>query len=411
MKVKKKTAMLVSFTLGTLLLATTALADIATKSGYDQLKDALKLTANQCSEKFDSFTIDFSMDMKDNGKTLMSSNDISKYDRIKNASEDISTGVRIDGTKENYQNYSDKTTMISVSDNDPVYRVTEFTKERNNKLFSNPFKEDRSEDLEKIADAVVGSLKDHVVVTENPDGSKGIDGSLTEVQIPSLVNAVASFQMKQEFSGRQDNLPQLTKDVFVKEVKGTAKLNKDGVMESILGTVVLSGKDAKGISHEITIEVLAKLSGINSTTVTKPDPAGKTVVKNIAEETSGTEISNPDKFIGKFKNNILIVKDHKFVKAGERVIEITQIDNKTATGRYYEVYKPGFEEYAVPNRDFMISAQKSNKKNSSGYDYTTQSGSKGNLFFDEHEGKIYLGGSVSSVGGLILDSSFSPDVN
>src|SRR5665648_1192041 len=90
MKFKKKTAMLVSFTLGTLLVATTALADIANKSGYDQLKDALKVTAQQSSEKFDSYTMDFSMVMKDNGKAVTSQNSIQKYDRSKSATENLS---------------------------------------------------------------------------------------------------------------------------------------------------------------------------------------------------------------------------------------------------------------------------------------------------------------------------------
>lgn len=411
MKVKKKTAMLVSFTLGTLLVATTALADIVNKSGYDQLKDALKVTAEQSSEKFDSFTLDFSMVMKDNGKTLMTSNEMTKHDRSKGASETISSGESLNGNKNNSNYYSDKKTMIRISENDPTYYVTEFTKERTEDAFSNPFKEDRATDLEKIADAIVGSLKDHVVVTENPDGSKGLAGSLTEVQIPSLVNAVASYSLKQEFNGNQDNMPHLTKDVFVKEVKGTAKVNKDGVMENILGTAVLSGKDAQGTVHDVTVEILAKLSEINSTTVTKPDLTGKKVVTNIAKnENSGPEISNPEKFVGKFNNDILIEKDNKFVKVGERVIEITQIDNKTVTGRYYELYKPGFEEYATTQRDFKLDAKKSEQKNSSDFDYTTESGSKGNFFLDEHSAKIYLNGSTPSMGGLIYDSEFSPDV-
>lgn len=410
MKVKKKTAMLVSFTLGTLLLATTALADIATKNGYDQLKDALKVTVDQCSEKFDSYTMDLSIEVKDNGKMLGSNNATVKNDRKKNASEKTNSSSGNQNGAKQY-NYLDKTSMIHWQDSDPNYYVTEYTKERKDELFPNPFKGNSADDVEKIVDAAVGSLKDHVVVTENPDGSKGLAGSLTEVQIPSLVNAVASFQMKQQFNGRQDTLPHLTKDVFVKEVKGTAKINKDGVMESILGTFVLSGKDAEGTSHEITVEALAKLSGINSTTVTKPDLTGKTVIKNIANnENSGPEISNPEKFIGKFKNDILIEKDNKFVKVGERFIEITQIDNKTVTGRYYEVFKPGFEKYASLNRNFTINAKKSDEKNSSGYDYTTESGSKGNFFLDEHAGKLYLNGNVSSVGGLIYDSTFSPDV-
>lgn len=89
MKIKKKTAMLVSFALGTLLLATTAVADIATKSGYDQLKDALKLTAGNCSDKFNNFTMDISIVAKDNGNILSSQNEVTKFDRIKTASKTL----------------------------------------------------------------------------------------------------------------------------------------------------------------------------------------------------------------------------------------------------------------------------------------------------------------------------------
>ncbi|MHB8074165.1 hypothetical protein [Desulfosporosinus fructosivorans] len=411
MKFKKKTAMLVSFTLGTLLVASTALADIANKSGYDQLKDALKVTAELNSEKFDSFTLDFSMAMKDNGKTLMTSNEMKKYDRSKGASETISSGESLNGNKNNSNYYSDKKTMIRVSESDPTYYVTEFTKERTEDSFDNPFKEDGADDIEKIADAIVGSLKDHVVVTENPDGSKGFEGSLTEVQIPSLVNAVASYSLKQEFNGNQDNMPHLTKDVFIKEVKGTAKVNKDGVMENILGTAVLSGKDKQGSVHEVTVEILAKLSGINSTTVTKPDLTGKKVITNVANnENSGPEISNPEIFVGKFSNDILIEKDNKFVKVGERMIDITKFDNKMIAGRYYEVYKPGFEEYATTQRDFNFTATKPEDENRSDFEITTESGSKGNLYPDQYAGKINFNINTS-MGRLQFDSNFSPDLD
>ena len=413
MKSKKKTAMLVSFTLGTLLVATTALADIANKSGYDQLKDALKVTAEQSSEKFDSYTMDLSMALKDNGKTVMSENSVQKYDRSKNATEHISSGVSENGTKNNSQTYSDKTTQIRVSENDPTYYVTEYTKERIEDIFLNPFKEDNAGDIEKIVDAVVGSLKDHVVVTGNADGTKDLTGSLTEVQIPSLVNAVASLQLKQEFNNNnQDSkMPHLTKDVFVKKVKGTAKVNKDGVMESILGTAVLSGKDDQGTVHDVTVEVLAKLTGVNSTTVTKPDLTGKTVIKDTAKtEASGSEISNPEKFIGKFSNDILIEKDNKFVKVGERMIETTQFDNKTVSGRYYEVYKPGFEEYATTKRDFKFTAKKAEGEKRSDFQMTTESGGKGSLYPDQYAGKINFN-LDQSMGGLQFDGNFSPDLD
>ena len=415
MKVKKKTAMLLSFTLGTLLLATTALADIATKSGYDQLKDALKVTAQQSNEKFNSYTIDYSTVMKDNGKTLSTSNSIQKYDRSKNATEHLSSSQNLSGDKYNSQSYSDKTTVINVSDRDQTYYVQEFTKERKEEAFRNPFKGNSAEDVEKIADAIVGSLKDNVVVTENLDGSRGLSGSLTEVQIPALVNAVTSFQLKQQFSGRQVDLPHLSKDVFVKEIKGSAKINKDGVMENILGSAVLSGKDEQGKVHEVTVEVLAKLSGINSTIVTKPDLTGKKVINKSANNgNQGSEISNPEKFVGKFKNDILIEKGDKFVKVGQRFIQIAHMDDKTVAGRYYEEYKPGFEEYATNKSEFKFDAQFEPKSggHSASFDLTNEAGNKAHwsINFDEHGGKVYLNinGYQASKGGLLFDSVFTP---
>ncbi|MCO5387259.1 MAG: hypothetical protein NHB14_17530 [Desulfosporosinus sp.] len=418
MKFKKKSVMLVSFTVGTLLLATTALADIASKSGYDELKGAIKLTTEQASEKFDSFTLDYSMALKDNGKTLESSNETLKVDRTKSASENISSGLSLNGDKRSSQSYSDKTTMIRVSESDPTYYVTEFPKERKDEAFTNPFKEEEAADIEKIVDAIVGSLRDHVVVTENPDGSKAITGSLTEVQIPSLVNAVASFQLKQEFNNQNSNqnnskMPRLTKDVFVKEVKGSAKVNADGVMESILGTAVLSGKDEQGTVHEISLEALVKVMDINTTTVTKPDLTGKKVVKDIARY-GDAEMSNPEKFVGKFKNDIIIEKDSKFVKVGERFVDITQIDGKSVTGRYYVEYKPEFKEYATSLSNFKFEAKfEQEQKTNANFEGINDSGDKvrGHIYLSEYEGQVNFNidnfnGSFGS--GLMSNSSFSP---
>jgi hypothetical protein len=416
MKTKKKTVILVGFILGAVLFTTTALADIVTKSGYDQLKDALKLTAENCSDKFDSFTWELSYAIQDNGKILASENSTEKYDRKKSATESISHSERVNGQKYNSNSFRDRTSIITYSASDQTCYVTEFTQERKPQevFFTNPFKENRAEDIEKIADALVGSLKDYVVVTENPDGGKLLSGSLTEVQIPPLVNAVASFYSKQEFTGygdSNDRRPYITRDIFVKEIKGTASLNKDGILESILGTVVLSGKDEQGEVHSISIEVLGKLTDINATTVSKPDLTGKNIIKNtVKEEKFGPEISNPQKFIGKFKNDILIEKDGKFVKLGERFIEITQMDNQTVAGRYYEEYKQGFEEYAGNKLEFNFDARfDDNNPQQVKFDYTDESGTKkqGNIYFDIYSGKLNLGFESQKMGRTMFDSTFS----
>ncbi len=412
MKLKKKTALLASFALGTLLVATTALADIVNKSGYEQLKDAVKVTAENCSEKFNSFTVDISIALKDNGKILTSQNEVEKYDRIKGISEHTSNSESVYSGKQYSYSYSDKNSSIWLGPDNDTYSVTEFTQARNLTKFNNPFKEERAEDVEKIADAVVGNLKDHVVVKENPDGSKELTGSLTEVQIPSLVNAVASFQMKQEFNGRRAGIPYLTQDIFVKEINGKALVNKDGVIESILGTAVLTGKDDKGQIHDLSLEILVKVTDINSTSVSKPDLTGKKVIKEVAakETKFGPEISNPQKFVGKFKNDILTEKDGKFVKVGERIIEITSIDNRTVAGNYHEEYKQGYEQYANSKREFKFNAKFDKDPRNAQFESTNESGGKlrGSIYIDEHLGKVNFHLNNLSMGNLGFDYSFSP---
>lgn len=413
MKISKKTAMLLSFSLGTLLFATTALADLTTKSGYDQLKDALKVTAQKCSESFDSYTLNFSFVIKDNGKTLGTSDEMSKFDRKKNARESFSSTDNMNYAKHTTHTYSDPTTNIYVSDSDPTYYVTEFTQKRNEDLFANPFKENKAEDVEKIADALVGSLKDQVVVKENADGSKGLEGSISEVQIPALVNALVSFQSKQNLNNGQDELPHLTKDIFVKEIKGTSKINKDGVLESILGTAVLSGKDEQGQVHEISVEALAELTDINSTIVTKPDLTGKKVVTNIDSGNSGNVISEPQIFVGKFKSDLLIKKDGKFIKIGERFIEITQLDQQAVSGHYYEELKPGFEDYLTTHQDFNFKARfEKNQGSNANFDYTTAAGitAHGSIYIDDQRGRVEFFLENHSIGGLMPDQTFIPDV-
>lgn len=418
MKIKKKTAMLVSFAVGAMLLATTALADITSKSGYEQLKDALKVTAENATNKFDNFTLDISYVVKDNAKTFLSESEVRKYDRIKNARENVTERESVNGGENRYYWYSDKTTRISLNGQDDTYYLTEYTQDANLAnlaVFTNPFKEKQAEDFERIADALVGSLKDYVVVTENPDGSKELSGSLSEVQIPPLVNAVSSFLLKQlkisQFGGNREQVPRLTRDIFVKTVKGKAVVNKDGAMESILGTAVLSGKDEQGEIHEVTLELLGKLRDINATTVTKPDLTGKKVIKQVAEKGPDSQIANPQKFVGKFKNDILTEKDGKYVKIGERVIDIAQMDNKTVAGRYREEYKQGFEQNAAGALDFSFEAKFDQGHYNAMFEYTTTSGSKGrgNISFDERAGRVYLNLDAKNRGiPLEFDSAFSP---
>jgi len=80
MKLKKKTATIISFALGSVMFTTTAIAQVLTKSGYDQLKDSVKFTAESCTTKFSSYTMDMSVILKDNSTIIYSDDSLSKVD-------------------------------------------------------------------------------------------------------------------------------------------------------------------------------------------------------------------------------------------------------------------------------------------------------------------------------------------
>lgn len=392
-KMRKKTAMVLSLTVGILLFTSTALAEIAAKSGYDQAKDALKTTASGLTSKLSSYTLDMSVALKDNGNTIFSENSVNKYDVSKQACEN--TTVRIEGKNKNESSYyRDKSGYINFNSADGIYYVTE----QNNKdgfWIRDPFKEKEAGDVEKIADALIGNLKDYVVVNQNPDGSKELSGTLNESQIPALINAVISLQLKQQagvvYGNRENIIPNVSKDVFVKEIKGRMVVDKDGIIKSIIGTGIVQGKDDKGNEHNLSLEILGKVRDVNSTTVKKPDLTGKKVQKHNNNMSGG--ISNPELYIGTYKNNIVILKDNKLVKIGERIVEITKADDKTFSGRYHESYIKGYENYGNKLEDFTFNAVFNSDRYSAEFDFQSPEGKKLKAFFNlrpDMANKIYL---------------------
>lgn len=412
MKLKKKTAIIAGFTVGTLLFATTAFADILSKSGYEQLKDGVKIAAEKASSEYDNYTMEVTAVIKDNGKVLESNSAVDKYDRVKNAHERVNAIETSQGKMTSYYVYEDaNVTIRSGMEDDKVY-VGEYPEGREIFLFNNPFEEEEAEDVERIVDAVVGSLKDHVIVNENPDGTKELNGSLSEMQIPTLINAVSSFALKQELSNNTNNngWPRLTQDIMVHEVTGSASLNEEGALESILALVTIKGKDAEGQEHDITAEILGNIKDINATVVAKPDLTGKEVVKEFVKDHNS--INNPQKFVGTFKNDIVTEKEGKFVKAGERILEITQVDENGITGRYHEVYKPGYEDFSNKVEELTFTAIFNNKDlRDARIETTGQNGSNmdGHIYLDDYAGKVNFYINRDNMGmGVMFDSTFNP---
>lgn len=412
MRIPKKAALPVVFVVGILLFGTTALADIVSKSGYDTLKDGIKQTTASCSGQYNNYTLDYSFAVKYNGDTIESSNSVKKFDRLNGTTEDNSSSLSVNGKTYQSYYYTDKNSRISGSDigtSNELYNDIAYTQEQKIDVFGDPFKEDEAEDVEKIVDAVVGSLRDNVVVKENADGSKALSGSLSEVQIPALVNAVASLQVKQSFDNDRlaSKYTALTQDIYVKKIEGSATINPDGAMDYMLATILLSGKDAQGQVHDISAEILVKLTDINTTVVQKPDLTGKKVTKTTENTSYGPQIANPAKFVGTYKNNIIIEKDNKFVKIGERILVIAHADSTNIAGKYSEEYKEGYETYAQNAMSFTFDASIADQTKDGMFEFKDPAGlnRSGSIYLSESNASIYFNLNIPSES---YDSNFSP---
>jgi hypothetical protein len=417
MKLKKKTAVAISFTVGIMMFATTAFAEVNSKSGYDQLKDSLKYTAKSCTKDLSSYTMDMSFVIKDGTSIVYSQNDINKYDMANKSKE--SKDILYNGIKkaEGYY-YIDKSSMITKSQDSPSYYVTNFTNGTDNMWgMKNPFDEDRASDIEKIADAIVGNLKDSVAVNVTQDGSKEISGSLNNTQIPSLVNALVSFQFKNSFNVRSDNgstttqqIPELKSNIFVKNIKGNVATDKNGLIKSALGSGILSGTDKNGQNHNLTFEVLVKIGDINSTVVKKPDLSDK---KTIVQTSSNTgKLSNPEKYIGKYSNNIVIEDKGKFIKIGESIVSIKKIDNTSVAGTYESKYINGYED-RNQKFDFNGNFNKQSGGNDFNADITgidnSKSKVKGDLYINSDQAIIYF--NIDGINSSNFNSQYNKVFN
>lgn len=356
MRRKKNLMILLSFCLGAAMFMTTAFADVVSKTGYDQLKDTMKYTLSNLEKGYDSFTVETAFSLKDNDKFLTSTTETMKFDMANKKKDSVNTTEFASGKKQNRYSYWDSRCYISYNPYDDIYYLNEYEKEViDNVKFDNPLQEDRIQDIEKIFDAVVGNLKDHVIVEENTDGSKEFSGTVSDYQIPAVVNAFASYFFKQTVGGRTARtddvpMPYLKEDVFIKKVSGRALVNKDGITENLFATFVLSGKDEDGTVHDLTLEAVFKFYNLNSTTVTKPDLAGKEVKKSTINNQPENFVTN--KFLGKWKNDIIIEENDSFVKIGESIVEITSIDGYYVYGRYIESYKEEYADFSSDKKEF-----------------------------------------------------------
>ncbi len=349
MRFSKKSATICAFILGVVILTGAAFADTMIGSGFNSLKNSVKETTAKLTGDVDNFAANMAITAKVDGVTFAESIIDTKFDIAGQAEETNEAYLENGKIREQYS-YSDENQNIYKNSNDDIYNVYQKLKSDSNRnAIVNPFEKEQVKDLEKILDALVGSLGD-VIQVEESSGKKLYTGNLSESQIPPLVNALSSFVFKynvlDERNAKNMDVPYPKTNIYLISASGKAMENEEGIVENGIFTVRMSAQDGNGIEHIYSFEFSIDIKDINNTVVQAPNLDGQNVT--YAKE----DYEFDSKYIGKYKNDIVIDEGKSFEKVGERFIEITSVTNGNIKGKYYEIYNEGYEADIVRGFEF-----------------------------------------------------------
>ena len=284
---KKLIAMTTSLVLGGTLLFGTAYANASQLSGYEAFKASVKDTKNLKNE-----TANLKVSVYDNGSDIVDMTSNVKINGAANAMSQVTT-VKSSSGSETFSTYKQDGKNISKSSSSDVYNVRDNSKKNLNKKdkVENP---EIQNSMEVVIDTLVGNMKDKVTVTNNDDGTKKSSIVLNENEVTPLVNAVTSMALVRDNNEKMHNdkagdlnlekvIPQLQSDIKVKGVEVNGDINKDDTIKDQVAKIMLTGTDAQGKNHEITVNINLDLSNINSTTPDTVDLTGKQV-KTITQQ-------------------------------------------------------------------------------------------------------------------------------
>jgi hypothetical protein len=246
----------------------------ANTSGYDIYKDALKKT-----HELGSTTMDLQFQLEDNGKSLMTSNSQVKTDsdaNLMNGTTTMSNGSETSSMQMFRQNGE-----WYVKAEEKIYKM-ESSRKQHPKMGERS--QELQEDLEKLVDVLTKNLQQKIIVKEEKNGNRKVELELSKSEIPLAANVVSSLMVKhaamindykQEDSSNfhhiKPTLPELEDEIVIQGIKISADIHPNNYVEKQTVTATVSGKDAAGVSHSLTLSFEIELSNVNKTEVTPLD--------------------------------------------------------------------------------------------------------------------------------------------
>ncbi|MEI7026240.1 hypothetical protein [Paenibacillus sp. y28] len=297
---KKKWVMLGSVVgISSVVMAATGFSALASTSGYEAYKSALKQT-----KAVQNVTVQAGASLQDNGLELVRASGNVRI-AADNQAASGTAEISANGASQSVSFFKQADQTVVKPGAEETYYVKQWDKAKQGMNSAHKDDPEVSAQVETVIDALLGNLKDYVAVEDNADGTKQISLQLDNTQLPAVVNAIAPIAikhatrerpMKQQGSGAEElpfqknwiqaAAPELTQDIKIENVHLKATVNAANYIEHQEAEVTVSGKDDSGEAHQLTLHVAADLSEFNSTTPETIDLTGKNV-QEIKKERRG----------------------------------------------------------------------------------------------------------------------------
>lgn len=267
-----------SLGLGAVLLWGAILPVQADNSGVAVYQSAMKHMKTESS-----LTAHVKLDMTDNGKTLFTASGEAKVDRDEQEASVSGTWKDVIGNKtESFQAFREDGKVIVKKGESDTYRVFE-PKGWGAKRFEGASAEPPVI-VEHVHNIVMGNIRELTTVENLPDGSKHVSLQVTEKELPAFANRAATMFFSRMAEHAQGSLagkdhpisiPHLEQDIRVEQMFLNATIDGNNRIETQSAEIHVSGRDAAGKEHQLTLKLDVSLSDFSQTKVDHIDLTGK----------------------------------------------------------------------------------------------------------------------------------------
>ncbi|WP_438447002.1 hypothetical protein [Gorillibacterium sp. sgz5001074] len=261
------------------------------EEGYQVWKSAMKAT-----HQIESATVNGTMKVSDNSKPVLA---VTFGAKGSISSEAVSGTVKVeqDGTAQGAAFYHKDGQSVVKFDGEETYYVNEADssgKSGKHRMHhgsgSNPAMESHMEDL---MDAIAGKYRSYVKLEESADQSKVVSLSLSDDEIPVLLNTAGALILEHALSAEteagmdaadphsvfHDKLnikkPEIGTDVHIKQIDVQAVIGADQLIREQSMKIQATSKDAEGKEHTWTFDSGMGLTNVNQTIADTVNLEGK----------------------------------------------------------------------------------------------------------------------------------------